>query len=159
MAAPFQGLFSILADPLQIVATAVTPVVMVSATAILAGGINSRYMSISDRVRSLSHEFRDPQTSEPRRSDIRKQMHIFVRRVLLVSWAIRMCYTAMACFVLMALDITATAFRQMLIYVTVPLFVVGIGFIITAIIFQLLELRASNNTILLELNDVLEGGK
>jgi len=143
-------------EPLQIVATAVTPVVMVSATAILAGGVNSRYISISDRVRSLAHEFRDPQTTEARRTAISFQMVIFVRRINLISWSIRMCYTAMACFVLMALVITATAFRQMLIAITVPLFVVGIGFIITAIIFQLLELKASNSTILQEVRDVLQ---
>jgi hypothetical protein len=144
-----------LAEPLQIVATAVTPVVMVSATAILTSGVNSRYMSISDRVRSLSREFRDPLTPESRRADIREQMTIFVRRVYLISWSIRMCYTAMACFVLMALVITATAFRQMLIAVTVPMFIMGIGFVIAAITFQLLELRASNRTITLELKDIL----
>jgi hypothetical protein len=148
-----------LAEPLQIVATAVTPVVMVSATAILAGGVNTRYISISDRVRSLSHEFRDSQTSESRRADIKRQMSIFLRRIHLVSSAIRMCYVAMACFVLMALVITATAFRQMLIAITVPLFVIGIGFIITAIIFQLLELQASNRTILMEVKDVLPGSQ
>ncbi len=62
----------------------------------------------------------------------------------------------MACFVLMALVITATAFRQMLIAVTVPMFIVGIAFVITAIVLQLLELRASYGTILLEVKDVLE---
>jgi len=42
-------------DPLQVLAAAVTPVVMVSATAILISGVNSRYISISDRMRSLAH--------------------------------------------------------------------------------------------------------
>jgi hypothetical protein len=142
-------------EPLQIVATAVTPVVMVSATAILAGGINSRYMAISDRIRSLSHEFRDPQTPQSRRHDIAQQMTIFVRRVSLVSWAIRLCYTAMACFVLMALVITATAVRLMLEAATIPMFVLGIIFLITAIVLQLLELKASNSTIQLEVKDIL----
>jgi hypothetical protein len=145
-----------LADPLQIVATAVTPVVMVSATAILAGGVNSRYISISERMRGLAAEFRRPETTEVRRADISKQITIFVRRIYLVAWSIRMCYMAMACFVLMALVITATAFRQILIAVTVPMFVVGIAFVITAIVLQLLELRASYGTILLEVKDILE---
>jgi Protein of unknown function (DUF2721) len=145
-----------LADPLQIVATAVTPVVMVSATAILAGGVNSRYISISDRMRMLAGEFRNPQTTDLRRAVITKQISIFVRRIYLVAWSIRMCYIAMACFVLMALVITATAFRQMLIAVTVPMFILGISFVITAIVLQLLELRASYGTILLEVKDVLE---
>jgi Protein of unknown function (DUF2721) len=145
-----------LADPLQIVATAVTPVVMVSATAILAGGVNSRYISISDRMRMLANEFRNPQTAEARRADIAKQISIFVRRIYLVAWSIRMCYMAMACFVLMALVITATAFRQMLIAITVPIFIVGIAFVISAIVLQLLELKASYGTILLEVKDILK---
>ncbi len=145
-----------MADPLQIVATAVTPVVMVSATAILAGGVNSRYISISDRMRMLANEFRNPQTAEARRADIAKQISIFVRRIYLVAWSIRMCYMAMACFVLMALVITATAFRQMLIAITVPIFIVGIAFVISAIVLQLLELKASYGTILLEVKDILK---
>lgn len=144
-----------MADPLQIVATAVTPVVMVSATAILTGGVNSRYISISDRIRTLSSEFRNPQTTDVRRTDISQQMSIFVRRINLVSWSIRMCYLAIACFVLMALVITATAFRQMLIAITVPIFVVGISFVIAAIVLQLMELKASNSTIGLEVKDIL----
>jgi hypothetical protein len=145
-----------LADPLQIVATAVTPVVMVSATAILAGGVNSRYISISDRIRTLAAEFRNPQTNELRRADISRQMSIFLRRINLVAWSIRACYTAMAFFVLMALVITATAFRQMLVAITVPMFVLGIGFVIAAIVLQLMELQASNGTILLEVKDILK---
>ncbi len=143
-------------EPLQIVATAVTPVVMVSSTAILAGGVNSRYMAIADRVRTLAREYRDAQTPEARRQMVCRQMAIFERRVRLVSWAIRMCYVAMACFILMALVITATAFREMLIAVTVPLFLVGIGFLLTAIVFQLMELQAANVTIAMEVKDILD---
>src|SRR5277367_4377582 len=109
---------------------------MVSSTAILAGGINSRYIAISDRVRTLEHEYRDSQTSDARRKVICAQMPIFERRVQLVSWAIRMCYVSMACFIMMALVITATAFRQMLVAVTLPLFLIGIALILTAIVFQ-----------------------
>ncbi len=143
-------------EPLQIVATAVTPVVMVSSTAILAGGVNSRYIAIADRVRALAGEYRNPQTSQARCKLICSQMPVFNRRVRLVSWAIRMCYIAMACFILMALVITATAFRETLIGVTLPLFVVGIGFLLTAIVFQLLELQEANNTIGMEVRDILE---
>ncbi len=128
---------------------------MVSASAILAGGVNARYIAVSDRVRALAHEYRDPQTNDARRKLICGQMTVFNRRVHLVSWAIRMCYVSMACFILMALVITATAFRQMLVAVTLPLFLVGIGFILTAIVFQLMELQAANNTIAMEMNDIL----
>ncbi len=43
-------------DPLRIVTTAVALVVMVSATAVPISGVNARYISISDRVRTLAHE-------------------------------------------------------------------------------------------------------
>jgi len=146
----------VLTEPLQIVATAVTPVVMVSSTAILAGGVNSRYIAIADRVRALAAEYRNPQTTEGRCKLICSQMPVFNRRVRLVSWAIRMCYIAMACFILMALVITATAFRETLISVTLPLFLVGIGFLLTAIIFQLMELQEANRTIGMEVKDILQ---
>jgi hypothetical protein len=141
---------------LQILAAAVTPVVMVSATAILISGVNSRYMAISDRMRSITHEYRDKDTSPERRSVLRRQLSIFTRRVELVSWAVRTLYLAAACFVSVALLISATSWRHMLVEVTLPLFFMGIVLIMIAICCQLLELHASNRTILLEVKDVLE---
>ncbi len=148
-----------MAEPLQIVATAVTPVVMVSSY-----GYSGRrrqlcvIFRISDHASaSLAAEFRNPRqtTQAALRFDISQQMSIFVRRINLVYWSIRMCYSAVACFVLMALVITATAFRQVLVAVTVPIFILGIAFVVTAIVFQLLELKASNSTIMLEVKDIL----
>jgi hypothetical protein len=45
---------------MQVLTAAVTPVVLVSATAILISGTNARYISISDRIRALAHEYREP---------------------------------------------------------------------------------------------------
>jgi hypothetical protein len=143
-------------DPLRVLAAAVTPVVMVSAAAILISGVNSRYISISDRMRSLSHEYRDANVSAERRSVIRNQMIIFRRRVALVSWAVRTLYAATGCLVSIALLISATLWRQMLAWITLPLFLLAIFLIIIAIICQLLELRASNRTIYLETEDIRE---
>jgi hypothetical protein len=144
-------------DPLQVVASAVTPVVMVSATAILISGVNSRYIAIADRMRALTHEYRDPNANPKRRADIRRQMVTFQLRIRLVSWAIRGLYAASGCFVMMALLISATLWRKMLAAATVPLFLAGITMIILAIICELFELQASNQTISLEVTDVLHG--
>lgn len=141
-------------DPLQVVAAAVTPVVMVSASAILISGVNARYISISERMRGLSHEYRESATSEARRAVISEQMVVFIRRVHLVSWSVRTCYLAAACFVTVALLISATLWRSMLIIATLPLFLAGICLILVAIVFQLMELQASNRTISLEVKDV-----
>jgi hypothetical protein len=142
-------------DPLKVVATAVTPVVMVSATAILISGVNSRYISIADRVRTLAHEYRDPATSPARQENIRRQARIFHRRLHLVSWAARILYAAAGCFASVALLIGLTLSRQTLVRATLVIFLVGLTLIVFAIILQLLELQQSNRTIHLEFADVL----
>ena len=141
-------------DPMQVVAAAVTPVVLVSATAILISGVNSRYISISDKMRGLSQEFRTLDLAAPRRAAIAAQMVIFRHRIALVAWAVRVLYVAVICFVAMAMVIGATQWRKTLESVTLPMFGLGIFLILTAIICQLLELQLSIRTIALEIRDV-----
>lgn len=144
-------------DPLQVVASAVTPVVMVSATAILISGVNSRYIDIASRMRTLAQEYRDPSTHAKRCEAIHRQMVTFQVRIRLVSWSIRGLYGASGCFVMMALLISATLWRRMLATATLPLLIGGITMVILAIICELFELQASNRTISLEVADILQG--
>jgi hypothetical protein len=141
-------------DPMQVLAAAVTPVVLVSSTAILISGINARYMAIADKMRALSQEFRSHGLEPVRRSAIAAQMTIFKRRISLVAWSVRSLYAAVACFIAMAMVISATSWRQMLASTTLPLFAVGIFLILSAIIMELVELQLSNRTIALEVRDV-----
>ena len=141
-------------DPMQVLAAAVTPVVLVSATAILISGVNSRYISIADKMRSLAQEFRSTHVDPSRRAVIASQMNIFRSRIKLVAWAVRVLYSAVACFIAMVMVISATAWRRMLVTTTLPLFAIGILLIFTAIVCQLLELHLSNRTIALEVRDV-----
>jgi hypothetical protein len=91
-------------DAMQVLAAAVTPIVLVSATAILISGSNSRYISISDRMRALAHEYRDPNCMEQRRITISREMLTFQYRIHLVSWAVRSLYTAVGAFITDALN-------------------------------------------------------
>lgn len=143
-------------DALQVLTAAVTPVVLVSATAILISGTNSRYISISDRMRALAHEYRDPNCIEQRRTTISREMLTFQYRIHLVLWAVRALYTAVGAFITDALIISATLWREMLVAATLPLFLLGILLIVLAIVCQLLELQSSNRTILLEISDIVE---
>jgi hypothetical protein len=140
-------------DPLQVIASAVTPVVMVSATAILISGVNSRYMAIADRIRSMTAELRAIGTSEQRRTSIKRQMIGFKRRVRLVSWSIRGLYAASGCFVTMALLISATLWRGMVAVATLPLFLLGILMVIFALVCELIELQVSNQTLAIEIDE------
>jgi hypothetical protein len=141
---------------MQVLTAAVTPVVLVSATAILISGTNSRYISISDRMRALAHEYRDPNCIEQRRITISREMLTFRHRIHLVSWAVRALYTAVGAFVTDALLISATLWRQMLAAATLPFFLLGIALIVLALVCQLLELQSSNRTISLEISDIVE---
>lgn len=142
------------AQQLQILAAAVTPVVLVSAAAILISGVNSRYVAIADRMRALAHEFRESSDNVPRREMIAKQMIIFRTRVRLVSWAERTLYVAVACFTSVALMISAMMSRELLAAISVPVFITGLALIMIAISLQLLELQFANLTLEIETGDI-----
>jgi DNA-binding transcriptional regulator YbjK len=144
---------------LRVLTAAVTPVVLVSAAAILVSAVNSRYISISDRMRALAQEYRDVSTLPHRRAVIACEMMTFKRRVRLVSWAERMLYAAVACFTSVALFISATSWRHVLVAVSLPVFTLGIVLVMTAILLQLLELQLSNRTLFLDTMDVAPPGK
>ncbi len=141
-------------DPLQVLASAVTPVVLVSATAILVSGVNSRYISIADKMRSLAQEFRSGACTAARKATIIAQIKIFQDRIFLVAWAVRVLYAAVGCFIAVAMVISATLWQKTLEAVTLPMFATGIFMILAAITFQLLELHLSNRTIALEVQDI-----
>jgi len=142
-------------DPLRIITTAVAPVVMVSATAVLISGVNTRYVSISDRVRNLAHEYRGEEVTAPRKANIRAQVVVFRYRMKLVAWAARLLYAAVACFVAVALVICLSTIRATLPYVAFPIFVTGVSLAGMAIVLQFLEIQASHRTIDLEASEIL----
>ena len=149
-------MLDVFSDPLRVVASAVTPVVMVSATAILISGVNARHISISDRIRSLAREYRGTGLDLPRKRIIQRELVIFQRRLHLVSWATRMLYAAVGCFILMALLISASVVSAGFQGVTLPIFLIGLVLIGVAIVLELMELQESNSTIELEAANVLD---
>jgi hypothetical protein len=144
---------------LRVLAAAVTPVVLVSAVAILIGTVNSRYIAISDRMRALAQEYRDKAQDAHRRDVIAGEMVTFRQRVRLVSWAERMLYAAAGCFTSVALIIGATFWRNVLAAASLPIFTIGILLIMVAIVLQLLELQHANRTLMNDTVDVKAGAK
>jgi len=142
-------------DPLRIVTTAVTPVVMVSATAILISGVNARYISISDRMRALAREYRTEHLTLPRRENIHSQMAVFTKRMVLVEWAARTLYVAVGSFLVMALLISLSVRHAIFELVTLPIFVLGLWLVILAIVLQSFELKYSGRTLRLEASEVM----
>ncbi len=132
---------------------------MVSATAILLSGVNSRYLAVSDRIRALAHEYRDESVTAARRRNIQQQMLIFHLRMDLVSWSSRILYVAICCFISVALLICLSTWRQMLTAVTLPIFSLGVLMVGTAVVLQLLEVQASRRTIALEAEEMMRDAK
>ena len=143
-------------DPLRVVTAAVTPVVMISATAILISGINSKHQSLSDRVRALSAEHRSGQASDERKRNIRAQIRFFRRRLRFIAIAHIALYGATACFIAMVIVISVTVKIAPLVSATLPFFMAGVVLLFTAVGYEIRELRMSNETMNLELTD-LEG--
>ena len=132
---------------------------MVSATAILLSGVNSRYLAVSDRIRALAHEYRDESVTAARRRNIQQQMLIFHLRMDLVSWSSRILYVEICCFISVALLICLSTWRQMLTAVTLPIFSLGVLMVGTAVVLQLLEVQASRRTIALEAEEMMRDAK
>jgi hypothetical protein len=139
------------------IASAVTPVVMISANAILIGTISSKHQAMSDRVRLLTAEWRSPGTSAARRHAIRAQLRLFGLRIAWISRAHFLLYAATACFIAMVLVIALTPVIPSwpaLELLSLPLLVGGVLLMLAAIFLELLDLRKARATIEIESTDV-----
>jgi hypothetical protein len=146
-------------DPLRVVTAAVTPVVMISASAILISGINSKHQSLSDRVRGLAAEHRLVASTSVRKENIRNQIGFFRRRLRYVYIAHVSLYCATACFVAMVMVISFTVKAASLVSATLPFFMAGVLLLLIAVSFEIRELRLSSETMRLELTDIEGEGR
>ena len=131
------------------IAAAVTPVVMISANAILIGAISSKHQAMSDRLRVLTAEWRTGNVTPARREAIRTQVRLFRTRIAWVSRAHFLLYVATACFIAMVM---AIALR--IDVLSLPLLLAGVLLMLTAIVLELLDLRKAEATIEVESREV-----
>jgi hypothetical protein len=131
------------------IAAAVTPVVMISANAILIGSISSKHQAMSDRLRILTAEWRSPGASADRRDSIRAQVQLFTLRIAWISRAHFLLYVATACFLTMVLGIALS-----LPLLSLPLLLAGVILMLMAILLELLDLRKARATIEMESGDM-----
>jgi hypothetical protein len=137
------------------ITAAVTPVVMISANAILIGTINAKHQAMSDRLRSLTAEWRSPGTSAARQDAIRRQVRIFTQRIAWIARAHFLLYLATVCFLAMILTIALTPVIQTWSTVSVPLLLGGVFLMLIAIVLELFDLSQARLTLDLENTDVL----
>ncbi len=138
---------------LQLITAAVTPVVMVSVSATLILGINSKHQSVAERIRSLTGEFRLPATGEERRKSISRQMILFQRRLFYVSTAQLLLYLAIAIFLASVIVIILSNTRSSWTPAAFGLFLAGVFLMIVAVILEFQELRLASRTLGLEMQE------
>ncbi len=147
-------IFAVLpAQPLTIIASAVTPAVMISATAILISGIGSKHANLADRLRALTAEYRDTGTSDQRRRVIHLQSVLFIRRLHLITSAHMLLYGATGAFVAMVFAITVATLSREWERLLFACFLIGVSLLLAGVLFEILELRLANKTLELETRD------
>jgi hypothetical protein len=139
------------------IAAAVTPVVMISANAILIGAISSKHQAMSDRLRTLTAEWRNGEANIARRKAIRQQVRLFTLRIAWVSRAHFLLYVATACFIAMVLVIALApviARWPTIELLSLPLLLAGVILMLMAIFLELLDLGKARATIDIESHEV-----
>ncbi len=133
---------------LETISAAVTPVVMVSAAAVLTLGVSNKHQAMSDRLRALAAEMRSMETTRDRRATIERQMTLFRRRIAFSAVAHRLLYVSIMLFMIMVLQLFFAPDRG---GVGFGLFTAGVAAIIGAIGCELAELSLANRTLDLEM--------
>jgi Protein of unknown function (DUF2721) len=145
---------------LQVISSAIAPVVMVSASGLLFMGVQAKNLHLSDRMRALMMEYRtlgtDPAHQE-RREQIVAQLVLFTKRLWLSRRALEFLYFAVFCFVMTSLFLASESFMAQLVppTITATIFVLGVSFLLLALLFEFLELRTGLKTIGVETAEAL----
>jgi hypothetical protein len=138
----------------DVIATAVAPIVMVSATGLLFIGVQTKNLHLADRVRDLMREYRatDPKDKE-RREAIRAQVVLFEKRIRLSQRALESLYGAIGFFVTTTFLLAVAPWIGQTAVptpVTGGIFILGIASLLLALVLEFLEMRAGLSTIAIE---------
>jgi hypothetical protein len=145
-----------LQDTQAAISAAVTPVVMISANAILISAISSKHQSMSDRLRALTAEWRNATTAVTRREAIADQVRIFDVRLRWVTLSHIVLYTATACFIAMVIVIAVSPALEALSGASLGLLIAGLALMFMGILLELLDLAKARATVGLEVKDVIQ---
>lgn len=141
---------------LTLINAAVTPVVMISACAVLIMGIGSKHAGLSDRARALAAEYRTTQADSGRRFALRRQLRMFLRRAALAWLAHCLLYLAATAFSANVLVTLLALRRPAWGGPTIGLFVLGTLLLVPALILELIELLLAQATLRWDTEDVLD---
>jgi hypothetical protein len=109
---------------------------------------------MSDRLRSLTAEWRNPATPSDRREAIESQVRLFDNRLRWVTWSHIVLYTATANFIAMVIVIAASPHLESLSGASLALLIAGVALMFVGILLELFDLAKARATVALETKDV-----
>jgi hypothetical protein len=136
------------------IGAAVTPVVMISANAILIGTISAKHQAMAEQLRTLTAEWRDPGTHAWRREAIREQVQLFTSRIVWIARAHYLLYVATVFFIAMVMVSALTLVVRTWADFSLPLLLGGVLLMLVAIVMELFDLRKARASIEIETRDV-----
>jgi hypothetical protein len=138
----------------DVIATAVAPIVMVSATGLLFIGVQTKNLHLADRVRELMRDYREARSCNDTegRETISAQIVLFERRIRLSQRALELLYGAIVSFVTTTLLLAVASWMRptaMPSAVAAGIFILGIASLLLALVLEFLEMRAGLSTIMI----------
>jgi uncharacterized membrane protein (DUF485 family) len=145
----------------DVIATAVAPIIMVSATGLLFIGVQTKNIHLADRVRDLMREYREAISCEDKehREALRAQIVLLEKRIRLSQRALELLYGAIVSFVTTTLLLAVAPWIGHTVVpspVTAGIFILGIASLLLALVLELLEMRAGLSTIAIATRMVCE---
>ncbi|HSB68843.1 MAG TPA: DUF2721 domain-containing protein [Candidatus Methylomirabilis sp.] len=147
---------------LQVITSAVAPIVMVSAAGLLSMGVQAKNLHLADRVRALMAEYRtltQESAHHTRRDQIVEQLALFRRRIALSQRALEFVYLAMVIFVMTSLLLAATPWigGNAPPALTGGVFFVGVLLVLIALVLEFWEMHLGLRTVDIEIGGAMKG--
>lgn len=140
-------------DPIQRIAAAVTPAVMVSACALIALGLDNQAGRMTTRIRDLMRERRSGPAEGARADALLRQARILARRHAFLARALAATYVAMLCFVVTSLIALGQGVAAIPAWVTPVAFAVGVVLLGAVAVLAIATIVLARTAILIELED------
>jgi uncharacterized protein DUF2721 len=137
------------AEVMSHISSALTPVVMITVTALMANGLSSKHAVLATRMRELTAELRDGPKTEDRRRSIRAQLALFDLRLRLAHGAHLLIYTAALLLMLLVILLTLERAHG---GIDAALFVMGLVCASAALALAIAELVFADRTMVSELS-------
>ena len=137
-------------DPLQRIAAAVVPAVMVSACGLIALGLDNQVSRMSMRLRELAREHRNRPESPARRATLQKQIAAFDGRHRTLTRALQLNYGALLAFVVTSFVVLASGFVPVPPLVPLIIFAAGVAMLAAMALLVMSSMSRARSALTLE---------